>query len=138
MKNNHLGHVTEDEPRGACALSPFDILGELDSCKLPSLFVVRTSHDQIPGSAISMSFDKHLETVTKNVLIGFNCRESVPITTPDPNIPPENRSLRQGTNSLKSSAEPVAMRATIGIDECNDVTGRELNPEITRGAGSRL
>ena len=72
-----------------------------------------------------MSFDKQFKTVSKNVLIRFKTRERIPATTPDPNIAAENRSFRRGTNALKSGVEPRAMRATISIDEGNDITGRE-------------
>ena len=125
-------------PDGAGALSPFDILGKFNPRKRSSLFVIRTPHDQIPRSAETMMLDKPFETIAENLLIRFDCRERIPAITPDPNIPTENSPFRRGTNDLKSITEPVAMRAAVGIDEGNDITGRGPNSEVTRGTGSRL
>src|SRR5215211_362193 len=138
MENNHLRNVTERKPGGPGTLSPHDFLCKLDSCKRPSFLVVRTLHDQVSRSAIAMSFDEQLETIPEDSLICFDWRRLIPGIMPDLNIATENRSFGRGTDTLKSIAEPVALRATIGVDEGDDITGREPNSGITRGAGSRL
>src|SRR5262245_19600099 len=138
MENNHLRNVPESKPCRASTLSPFDILGNVNSGKRPSSFVICTPHDQIPRSAEAMTFDKPFKTISKNAFIRFDCGGRIHATTPDPNIATKNCSVWRGANGLKSSAEPVAMRATIGIDECDVITGRSPNSKIPRWAGSRL
>src|SRR3954453_15986473 len=127
MKNNHYRNVTECESRGAGALSPFHVLGKVDSRKRPNLLIVRSSNDQVSRPAVTMFFDKKLEPVGENLLIRFDPCERIPAITPNPDIATENRSFWRGTNGLKSIAEPVAMRATIGIDEGNDIACRGPN-----------
>jgi len=85
-----------------------------------------------------VSLDMPLEGISKNLLIRFDSRVCITVIAPDPNVSAENRSLRRGTSDLKSIAKPAAMRATIGIDEGNDITPRKPNSNIARRAGSRL
>src|SRR5262245_46096515 len=124
MENNHLRYIMERESCNARTPSPFDVFRNVDSSERPNLFEICAPYHQVSGSAETMALYKPFEAITKNVLVCLDGRESVPAITPNSNIATKNHSCGRRTNSPQGIVEPVSMRATIGVDECNDVTGR--------------
>src|SRR5579883_1072985 len=137
VKDNHLRSVAERIACGARALTPLDILSDIDSSKWANEIKIRFSQDQISSARKAMLLDIKFKTVRKHAFVSLECTERRSVFTPDLNVTPQNGSRWRGVQHTESTVKPVRMRTAIRIYERQNVASRCVDTSIARHAGSR-
>src|SRR5438093_1398469 len=106
----------EPAARGARALAPIHVLGDLYSPERADRVEIGAMHSEISRARISMLLDVELEPIGEDALIGLDRAHAGPARSPNPHIAAEDVARPLRGKRARDSFEPGGIGAAVRVD----------------------